>query len=153
MNTCKTENYIERGNNMNNSANDQRILKLKEQIKVKKEKLSKISRFTPITNCSIELDGTRQNIQVLNKMDLISLMVRLNSYMLSAKDLGILNEYLISGYKVEEWIEDIKSKINILSQKDEEKLLRNMEDKLSKLLSEGKKVELEINEIESLLSD
>lgn len=136
---------------MSNNTNDQRILKLKEQIAEKKKTLNRASRFSPITNCSIEVDGVRYNIQVLNREDLISLMVKLNSYILSAKDLNILDEYLISGYKVEDWITDIKSRIEILSSKDEERKLKIMEDKLLKLLSDGKKVELEIDEIESIL--
>lgn len=150
MSICKMENYIERGNSMSNT-NDQRILKLKEQIAEKKNSLNKSLRFSPITNCSIEVDGIRHNIQVLNREDLINLMVKLNSYMISAKELDMLDEYLISGYKVEDWITDIKSRIEILSSKDEERKLKIMEDKLLKLLSDGKKVELEIDEIESIL--
>lgn len=138
---------------MNNETNDQRILILKKQIESKKEKLNKSLRFSPITNCSIDVDGVRFNIQVLPRLELISLMVKLNSYMHSAIDLNVINEYTISGYKVEDWIEDIKSRIDILSHKDEEKKLKAMEDKLHKLLSDGKKVELEINEIESILKD
>ena len=153
MNICKMENYIERGNSMSNNTNDQRILKLKEQIAEKKKSLSKSLRFSPITNCSIEVDGVRFNIQVLPRLELISLMVKLNSYMHSAINLNVINEYTISGHKVEDWIEDIKSRIDILSHKDEEKKLKAMEDKLHKLLSDGKKVELEINEIESFLKN
>ncbi|MGV4321182.1 hypothetical protein [Bacillus mojavensis] len=133
------------------NTNDQRILKLKKQIEVKKEKLGKTSRFTPVTNCSLEVDGVRFNINVLDKEKLIMLAVKLNSYLLSAKDLGYEDQFIISGYKVEDWLTDIKSRLDILSKKDEERSLKVMEDKLAKLLSEDKKVELEIDEIESLL--
>lgn len=134
------------------SKNDERILELKKQIETKKEKLGKTLRFTPVTNCSIEVDGVRHNIQVLGKDQLISLMVKLNAYLMSAKELEVADEYLISGFTPADWISDIKSRIEILSRKDEERLLKVMEDKLTKLLSEGKKVELEINEIESMLN-
>lgn len=133
------------------NTNDQRILKLKKQIEVKKEKLGKTSRFAPVTNCSLEVDGVRFNINVLDKEKLIMLAVKLNSYLLSAKDLGYENQFIISGYKVEDWLTDIQSRLDILSKKDEERSLKAMEDKLAKLLSEDKKVELEIDEIESLL--
>lgn len=133
------------------SNNDQRILELKKQIETKKEKLGKSLRFSPVTNCSIELDGVRHNIQVLTKEQLIMLMVKLNSYLMSAKVLEVAEDFNISGYHISEWIEDIESKIAVLARKDEEKLLKTMEDKLTKLLSERKKVELEIDEIESLL--
>ena len=135
---------------MSNETNDQRILALKKQIEEKKEKLNKSTKFSPITNCSIELDGTRYNIQALPKEHLVNLMVRINFYKLSSKDLG-LGEFLICGFDVGDWITDIKSKIDILSRKDEEKSLKLMEDKLIQLLSDGKKVELELNEIESFL--
>lgn len=135
------------------NSNDQRILELKKQIEIKKEKLGESAKFTPVTNCSIEVDGIRYNIQVLSKEQLIELMVKINSYLLSAKDLGIANEYLISGFKVEDWVTDIKSKINVISRKDEEKLLKIMESRLLKLLTDGKKVELEIDEIEAVLGN
>jgi hypothetical protein len=137
---------------MSNS-NDQRILELKKQIEVKKVKLGKTLRFTPVTNCTIELDGVRHNIQVLTKEQLIMLMVKLNSYLMSAKVLEVAEGFNISGYHVSDWISDIQDKIDILSRKDEERKLKTMEDKLLKLLSDGKKVELEINEIESLLNE
>lgn len=135
------------------NTNDQRILELKKQIEMKKEKLGKSTRFSPVTNCSIEVDGERHNIQVLTKEQLITLMVKLNSYLMSAKALEVSEDFNISGYHVSDWISDIQSKIELLSRKGEEKLLKAMESKLTQLLSERKKVELEIDEIESLLKD
>lgn len=133
--------------------NDQRILGLKKEIEIKKEKLSKSSRFTPLTNCSIELNGNRYNIQALNKDGLVDLLVSLNIYKLSLQDLELLNEYKISGYLMEEWITDVKSRVYILSRKQEEQQLKAMEAKLTKLLSNEKKVELEIDEIASMLNE
>lgn len=135
---------------MSIETNDQRILLLKKQIEEKKEKLNKSQKFSPITNCSIEFEGVRHNLQVLSKEQLVILMIKLNSLRLSAKDLE-LDGFEISGYDVSDWITDIKAKIDILSRKDEERNLKAMEDKLTKLLSDGKKVELELNEIESIL--
>lgn len=131
--------------------NDEKILELKNKIKEKKNKLNKINKFTPITNCSLELDEERYNINVLNKGVIIHLLVKLNSYKNSAKELEVLDDYIIGGYKIEDWIDDLKSKLDILSVKDEERKLKVMEDKLNKLLSDDKKVELELNEIENLL--
>lgn len=133
------------------NTNDQRILELKKQIEIKKEKLGKSTRFIPVTNCSIELDGERYNIQVLTKEQLIILMVKLNSYLISAKTLGVAEDFNISGYHVSDWITDMQSRVELLSRKDEERKLNIMESKLAKLLSDDKKVELEIDEIESLL--
>jgi len=131
--------------------NDEKILELKSQITEKKKSVIKSKRFIPITNCSIELDGIRYNIQTLDKESCISLLVKLNSYKLSAKDLDLLEEYKISGFKIEEWIEDIKLKLDVLLQREEEKKLHSMEKKLEDLLSNEKKIEIEIADIESML--
>lgn len=133
--------------------NDQRILKLKEQILAKKEKIGKIGRFNAITTCLIHFEGTQLNLNVLTKEQLIVLLVKLNSYLNSAKELGFVNQFTISGFKLEDWMTDVKSKLDILSKKDEERALKLMEAKLTQLLSEEKQVELELDGIESLLKD
>jgi hypothetical protein len=136
---------------MENKTNDQKILGLKKQIEEKKKLLVKSQKFTPITNCSIEIDGVRSNIQVLSKEQLVGLLVRLNAYKTSAKELGVLENYIISSFNVEDWITDLKSKLEFTNRKDEEAKLKAMETKLDYLLSNEKKVELEIDEIESML--
>lgn len=135
------------------NVNDKKIMELKKQIAEKKVKLEGISRFVPITNCSIELDGQRYNLNTLQKEQLIPLMVRLNLYRISAKDLELTEAFNISGYKPEEWITDLKAKLDILSKKDEERKLKAMEDKLDRLLSDEKKTELELDDIEAMLKE
>jgi len=130
---------------MKTETNDLKIMELKKQIEDKKAKLIKSQKFAPITNSSIELDGVRTNIQVLNKEQLTFLLVKLNSYAKSAKDLEI--DFVISGYHIVDWIADIKSKLDFVSRKEEENKLKMMESKLHQLLSNEKKVELEIDEI------
>lgn len=135
------------------SKNDEKILILKKQIEEKKEELKNVTKFNPITNCSIELDNVRYNLNTLTKEQLILLLVKLSTYALSAIDLGINGEdFNISGYKVDEWIEDIKSKLENLNQRNEQSKLKQLESKLTKMLSEEKKTELEIEEIENLLN-
>lgn len=136
---------------MNNIANDSKIMTLKTQILEKRNKLDGIKKFSPITNCSIEVDGIRSNIQVLVREQLVTLLVKLNCYRISAKDLELPDGFSVSGYRVEDWIADIKAKLDVVSRKDEERKLKSMEAKLDLLLSNDKKVELEINEIESML--
>ena len=134
--------------------NDERILELKKQIEDKKSKLgSKIKRFIPLTNMSLELDGSRLNINVLNKDQLIKILVILNSYLISATDLEVEDEFILSGYKLAEWISDIKNRLYLLNTKEEEKILAGMESKLSKMLSDEKQVELELDEMSSFLKD
>lgn len=140
------EKYMEEVTYM---SNDKKILELKNQIKEKREKLKSIGRFTPVTNCILDLDGVKSNIQVLKKDQLVLCACQLQSYKHSAKELGY--ELKINGFTIDDWLKDIVARIDILSVKEEETKLKAMEDKLSTLLSNRKKVELEIEAIESML--
>lgn len=131
--------------------NDERILELKKQIEERKKSISdKKVRFVPETNCVLNMDGMTINLNVCSDDALLLLWIRLNSYLMSAKDLG-MSDFEISGYNVTEWIKDIKSKLDVSSLRKEEADLKKMESKLDKLLSEDKKTELEIDEIAAFL--
>jgi len=131
--------------------NDDKIMLLKSQIADKKKGLKTKKKFSPLTNCSIELDGVRLNLQVLNREGLTHLLVKLNSYLLSAVDLGLDEEYVISGYVIDQWITDIKLKLEILKYEEEDRKLKVLENKLHVLLSNEKQVSLAIEEIESMI--
>jgi len=131
--------------------NDDKIMLLKSQIADKKKGLKGKKKFSPLTNCSIELDGVRLNLQVLNREGLTHLLVKLNSYLLSAVDLGLDEEYVISGYLIDQWITDIKLKLEILKYEEEDRKLKVLENKLHVLLSSEKQVSLAIEEIESMI--
>jgi hypothetical protein len=134
------------------NVNDARILKMKEQIAVKKEELNKIpAKFMPVTNSNLVMDGIRLNIQTLNLEDLTTLLVKLNSFKHSAIDLDILESVMFNGFHIEDWLTDLKAKRAVMSRKAEEQKLKVMEAKLTQLLSEDKKIELELNEFENLL--
>lgn len=131
--------------------NDDRILELKKQIEAKKKAISeKKVRFIPETNCVLNMDGMNINLNVCSDEALVLLLIRLNSYLMSAVDLE-MSDFEISGYSVTDWIKDIKSKLGVSSLKKEEIDLKKMESKLDKLLSDDKKTEIEIDEIANLL--
>jgi hypothetical protein len=133
------------------SLNDNTIVELKEKVAAKKLELSKRGRFSPITNCSLEFIGTRWNINTLTHESLLNLLVELNSVRLSAKDLKI-TDYLVSGYKAEDWIKDLKGRLSQLTLSTEKKELKALETKLDTLLSSDKRTELELADIAKLLS-
>ena len=132
--------------------NDEKIIKLKQQIEEKRTKLGNLKRFTPITNCILELDGITTNIQILPKEKLALLLVKLNLYKMSIENLNMsLDEIVINGYNIGDWMRDILTKIDIISYKEEEQKIKTMENKLVELLSKEKKTELAIDEIEKML--
>ncbi len=130
--------------------NDERVLQLKQVIDKKKSELKGSKRFTPLTNCVLDLEEQKYNLNVLQLDDLQFLLVKLNMYLMSAKNLGICLE--ISGYNIEEWITDIKCKIEIFEYKKKEAELKALEVKLDKMLSNEKRTELELDEITALLN-
>lgn len=132
------------------SKNDERVLQLKEIIDKKKAELKAVKRFVPVTNCVLDLDNQKYNLNVLQLNDLKLLLVKLNMYFMSAKNLGII-ELELSGYNVAEWMTDIKNKIEIFEHKAKEAELKTLEAKLDKMLSDEKKTELELDEIAALL--
>lgn len=127
--------------------NDDIILKLKKDIEEKKKLIKSAERFTPVTNCSLQLDGERFNLNVLSKDDIIPVMVKLNAYAKSAEELGVTEHLKYSGFKVADWITDLKARWNIVNRTLEEARLKALETKLHNLLSTDKKVELEIADI------
>ena len=127
--------------------NDAVIFDLKKKIEEKKKALKATEKFTPHTNCSLELDGARVNLHTLTKDSIVALLVKLNAYRLSAKDLGLLEDFKVSGYSVGEWIKDLQCKLMNVNRTVEEARLKAMEAKLHNLLSHDTKVELELNEI------
>jgi len=130
--------------------NDEIILSLKERIKDKKKELSATERFSPKTNCVLTLDNVQYHLNVLVEDSLTLLLVKLNGYKMSAKNLSI-NNIKVSGFTIDEWMGDIQSKLNVLNRKNEETKLKTMERKLSDLLSIDKKTELEIDAIKKEL--
>lgn len=86
-------------------------------------------------------DGTRGNQQLYSSASEGSNLepfIKLNAYVLSAKDLGLLDSYNVSGYHIQDWITDLKLKYEILNRKEQEQKLKTMESKLDKLLSDDK---------------
>ena len=128
--------------------NDERVLQLKKIIETKKSELS-TQRFVPMTNCVLDLEDKKYNLNVLQEKELEFLMVKLNAYEMSADNLKI--DLVISGYGVNEWLADISGKLAIITDKKKRDELKALESKLDKMLSDEKKTELELDEIAALL--
>lgn len=134
------------------SKNDDRILELKKQIKTKEEELAKKkAKFIAVTNCILIFENENYNINVLNEEQLILLATRINLYIMSAKELKLALPKF-NGFELEDWITDIKNKLEVLAYKKEERELKEFQKKLDKLLSDEKRVELELDEIAASLA-
>lgn len=136
----------------NTNANDKRIMELRKKIEEKKKAIGTKERFAPLTKCQIEVDGRIQNLHTFDRKQAIALLVKLNALSNSAKELGFEEEYEISGFNIQDWMTDLQSIIRIMDKKNEQKKLDALEKQLHKLLSDGKKVELELDSIADILS-
>lgn len=133
------------------NSNDLKVLELKKQIKNKKSVMGDYKRFMPRTTCILELDGIKYNIHTLTKDQVVHLLVKLNCYRDTADEIGITKYYDICGFNINDWICDVDGKLTDIDYKEEMKKLNAMEMKLDKLLSDEKKVELELDDIASFL--
>lgn len=129
-------------------SNDDLILELKKQVEEKRAKVQKNRTFVSKSNCNLELDGQRFNLRTLKKDQVIHLLVKLAVYKETAIALALpIEDYVISGFTIDIWIEDLENLLVNLSIREEEKELQAMEAKLTELLSHDKKVELELSKI------
>lgn len=133
--------------------NDEKILELKQLIEQAKKKYSEQKRFNPETCCIFELDGKRVNLNTIGVIDRLNeLLIYFNTFRLSAIDLGLdVGLYKINGFGVDQWMDDIKNRIEYIDYKEHLKLLEQKEKLLDELLSEDKKTELELLNIERML--
>lgn len=130
---------------------DERILGLKKQVEEKRENIaSRKKNFVPHTNLVCEWRGEKKNLNVLDLNGLLMLGWELDSFMNYCSSMGV-NDISVAGYAISDWLLDINQKRELISIRREEDELKKMESKLNKLLSEDKKTELELDDIEALL--
>lgn len=127
--------------------NDNVIFRLKKQVEEKEKAIKAAEKFVPITNCSLLLEGTRFNLHAIGVDDARDLLVRLQCRKMAAESLGILSDYMISGFELTSWIKDIQARLMSINRKSEEEKLRKMKDKLTGLLSEDTRVNLVLKDI------
>lgn len=127
--------------------NDKVILNLKNEIDKKKKAITTGNRFIPITNCSITINGVKQNIHSMTINSLLFAIGYVKSLQNGLNEIIPNEKLVIDNFKAEEWIEDLKCKYYNLNQSLEKERLRKLEEKLHSLLSTDTKVDLEIQEI------
>lgn len=137
---------------MTAKTNDAAIIALQEKVAKKRESITKAKRFAPITNCSLDLGFFRSNINTCDIEQLKHLMVYLNMYKMSAKELKFTDPQLC-GFAVNDWLTDLQARLDNLSRHKDMQVLKKMEAKLSKLLSEEKRTEMELCRMLSTLDN
>ena len=135
-----------RGNIMPN--NDDRIIELKKLIEEKEKEIVPASLASK-TTLILDFNGQKYNLNVMTLSELQILFCQLQALQTANEKLSsFYTEPLsIGGFCVVDWLDDIISKMNYLMTKNKKKELEAMKKQLDKLLSDGKRTELLLDEI------
>lgn len=135
------------------NSNDEQILKLKEVVIKKRAELDELKKEKIGFNTNLVLDfyGDRYNFHALTPEAAKLLLVRLGMYKREA-DLQEV-ELTIGTHPIENWMEDIRTKLKETDIREKERKLKAFENKLDEKLSEDTKTKMEIDEISDMLND
>ena len=135
---------------------DDKTLQLINAVKVQKEEISKAERPTWITNCSFsytERPNDAINIHVeANIRNLVCIAAFLKekekSYKEAAETLGVdAPAFTWGGHSVNEWLEDLKLRINKIQIASKKKKLEILESRLNAIISPELRAKMELEAI------
>ena len=137
------------------STNDKQIKQYRMAVDKKREEMGPEPRPSWITNQLLQLDPHNQsklNLNLLNDeakcVDAVRLlMLQVQAHDAANEALGTNLKLVISGYSSDDWIADIKQRLEVIRWKDEKVKLGNMDKKLQALLSEDAKTANAISDI------
>lgn len=131
------------------SKNDNTILALQEKIGIKEKELNdKQFIFKPKTTCILYYDGEEYNLHTLSwnegKIILCKLIMLRDTY----EKCQFKDSLMLGKFDINDWIDDIVNTLRNIEIRTEEQKLNSYKNKLDKLLSEDKRTELLLQEIE-----
>lgn len=120
------------------------IIPYREKGYTQQESLDKVD-FKPVTDCSV----LSINIHTLSGKNALLIIKQLRDIKALQEEFGISED---SRYSIDQYITDIVNKVKADKYKKDLKELKEMENKLSDLLSAEKKTEILIEEIENKIN-
>ena len=138
---------------------DKAVQQLFEVVQKKKAEIAKAEKPNWLTNCSFRYNkesSNSTNIQVCSDVnELITILGFLigkqNEFNLAKEVLGVTNTFNWFGFTVEEWTNDIRTRIDKIQITNKKKELEQLELRLDKLISPELKASMELDEIKKLL--
>lgn len=135
--------------------NDDKILALKKQLEEKKSNI-KSDKVKMLTNGIFTFEGKQINLQTFNmdqRNNLIDLIVKITLLRDTAEKLGYIDEYKIDRLPINDILSDLNSRMDYISVSVKLQEIKSIEAKLSTLLSADKRVELEIDSLDSIVKN
>lgn len=133
--------------------NDDTIIKLRKKIETKQLELAKnkVGSFSPKTTCIFELRGSQYNLHRYQSDELAIVLLDLKLLKKMADEESV-KDLRLNSFPIEDLIYDCEQKLNQFQYKKERAKLSKMTDELNKLLSDDKRTELRLEELEKELS-
>lgn len=137
--------------------NDTRIKALLKQIEEKKNTLGSRPKAKWETNCSLDMDGSRVN---LNTVTTVNRCIDIMGFLLGKKgnreDAAILlkvrpDSFMWGPYSFDEWLHDIELRCAMIMWDEENKKLKKLEAQLKDLRSEDAKTADALSDIAGAL--
>lgn len=143
------------------SETNTKILKMMDEVKKQKAEIQKLQKPSWQTNCSFSYSGKQGEAINLHTVSdvrtLISIVAFLvtqeKGYVEAAKTLGVDNAptFAWQGYSVAEWTTDVRTRIEKLQIASKEAKLKQLEERLDKIVTPELRAQLELEAIESEL--
>jgi hypothetical protein len=133
-------------------SNDVQIKKLRTLINDKRSKLGEKPKLVYKTNASFPMDGGSVNINTMSNVEscvrvYAELVAMRNSMQIACEELGEDIKCLLHTYPVEDYMDDIKTKLASVKWITQHNDLQKMDKQLATLLSEESKTEESIADI------
>lgn len=139
---------------------DELIKKLIETAEKKEKEIGRIQSYENKTNLSFPYDESsnreRKNLNVVNEpKELVSalafLISRKGDYENAAKELSAPVEFSWGGFSYEDWLHDIKNRVDVIALREKKKELKEIRAQLDELMSPDMKRNLKLEEIKQKL--
>lgn len=141
---------------------DQKTLDLINDVKQRKLEISKLEKPNWKTNCSFTyIEGKMNDAINLHTVSKVQTLVEFAGYLLQKQEayqkaanlLAVdAPEFQWSGFAVNDWLEDFKTKINIIQLASKKKKLEELETRLNLIISPELKAQMELDAIAAELS-
>ena len=135
---------------------DQIVLELLNKVEEKKKEIGASERPSWITHCSFGVNPSnaaeRVNLQVVTDISILTsvyatLAVAERAFKQAANELGVKVDFKWQGFAFEEWVADIKMRINQLQLKNKRDDLAKLESRVNALVSQEQRRDLELKKL------
>lgn len=139
---------------------DQIVIDLLNKVKEKRQILEKKQKAKWVTSCTIGYNPSsvadRINIQTVTDINILVdicafLQSKEQAFNRARETLQVDVEFSYMGYSVQDWITDLKTRIDFISINAEKKELAALEARIDKLVTNDQRREIELEEILKLV--